>query len=250
LIFPMALYRYVKQYPKKKLKPPQVFSFGLIFTGVVIMLWVVWPIISFQVITASLLSKTISPLTEQSIARPHGGPVVMAASESDSTGELIDPNRWYPNNPQQKLLSPIDHYSLSIPKLKIADAAVTIAGDSLEKSLIHYGGTPLPGSNGTAVIFGHSTLPQLYDPKNYKAIFSLLPTLKPADESYAGDEIYLTYDSVTYKYIVYDMKIIKPTDLSVLDQQMDSSYLTLVTCVPPGTLWARLKVQAKLVTNQ
>jgi sortase A len=246
----MALYRYVKQYPRKKLKPPQVFSFGLIFTGVIIMLWVSWPIISFQVITATLLSKTISPLADQGISRTHPGAVVLAAGETESTSELIDPNRWYPSNPQQKISSPIDHYQLSIPKLKIDKGIVTIAGDSLEQSLIHYGGTPLPGENGTSVIFGHSTLPQLYDPKDYKAIFSLLPTLKPASESYKGDEIYLTFDSVTYKYVVYDMKILKPLDLSVLDQQTDGSYLTLVTCVPPGTLWARLKVEARLVSTQ
>ena len=97
-----------------------------------------------------------------------------------------------------------------------------------------------PGQYGTAVVFGHSTLPQFYSPTNYKAIFSLLPTLK------AGDEILITYDGVQYRYVIYDMEVLEPTDLSVLEQQFDDSYLTLVTCVPPGTTWQRLDVKAKL----
>jgi len=35
--------------------------------------------------------------------------------------------------------------------------------------------------------------------------------------------------------------------ISVLEQKYDASYLTLVTCVPPGTYWKRLVVKAKLV---
>ena len=70
----------------------------------------------------------------------------------------------------------------------------------------------------------------------------MLPTLK------IGDDIVVTYDGVTYKYVVYDMVVLDPTDLSTLEQQFDDSYLTLVTCVPPGTLWKRLDVKAKLST--
>jgi len=40
------------------------------------------------------------------------------------------------------------------------------------------------------------------------------------------------------------MTVSDPTDLSALEQTFDDSYLTLVTCVPPGTTWERLRVEA------
>ena len=139
-------------------------------------------------------------------------------------------------------MTPVNTYTLSIPKLKIEDALVTISGDDLHASLVHYGGTGLPGQYGKTVVFGHSTLPQFYSPKSYTSIFSLLPTLK------VGDDIEITYDGVTYKYTIFEMVVLDPTDLTVLEQRFDDSYLTLVTCVPPGTYWKRLNVRAKLNT--
>jgi sortase A len=246
----MPIYRYVKHKPRIKIRPPQVFSFALIFVGMIIISWVVWPIISFQYVSSQIFSSIISPVADNDLAASLKlKEVVMAAGESVPTSEnyYIDPNVWYPDRPQKKSVAPVDFYTLSIPKLNIKNAKVVIGGDSLDEHLIHYGGTALPGSNGTSVIFGHSTLPQLYDPKNYKTIFSFLPTLKPVSDDYAGDEILITFENITYRYVVYDMKVLKPNNFSVLDQNYDGSFLTLVTCVPPGTYWERLNVRAKLV---
>jgi sortase A len=149
-------------------------------------------------------------------------------------------SNWFPNQPQSQLNLAGRVYFLTIPKLQIADATVKIAGEDLDKSLVHYGGTGLPGDYGASVIFGHSILPQFYDPKNYKSIFSLLPKLKE------GDEIFAKYDSVTYRYVVKSMRVTTPNDASILEQRYDSSYLKLITCVPPGTYWKRLEVIAKL----
>ncbi len=189
------------------------------------MLWIFWPIISFTVFTTPLLTEIVSP--------------VILREDSNSTNA----NTWFPAKPQKKVVSPVNSYSLSIPRLRIRDATVVIAGDDLNKSLIHYGGTGLPGQYGTTVIFGHSTLPQFYNPKDYKTIFSTLPSMKK------GDEIFVNYDSVTYRYIVYDMTVTDPTDLSPLGQQFDNSYITLITCVPPGTTWKRLNVKAQFVKS-
>ena len=162
---------------------------------------------------------------------------------SASSGEDVDysnANVWFPTHPQKKGVTPVNTYLLSIPKLRIENAVVMVAGDDLNISLIHYGGTPLPGLVGNTVVFGHSTLPQFYNPASYKTIFSLLPTLT------IGDKIYITYDDVKYTYVVYDMVVLDPTDLTPLSQRFDDSYLTVVTCVPPGTYWKRLNVKAKL----
>jgi sortase A len=74
-------------------------------------------------------------------------------------------------------------------------------------------------------------------------MFSLLPTLKN------GDEIDVNYDGVSYIYKVENMFEVLPTDIQVLDQNYSDSFLTLVTCVPPGDPAnpKRLIVRARVV---
>jgi sortase A len=202
--------------------------------GAFILLWTLWPIISFSTISQAL-TKTVSPVGINGVFASHLlTPIAQAA-------EVQNPNTWFPTSPQKKVTAKVNTYTLSIPKLKIKDALVIVSGDDLGVSLVHYGGTPLPGQYGNAVVFGHSTLPQFFSPTNYKTIFSLLPTIK------IGDMIEVTYDGVVYTYVVYDMVVVEPTDLSPLEQRFDDSYMTIVTCVPPGTYWKRLNVKAKIM---
>jgi sortase A len=119
---------------------------------------------------------------------------------------------------------------------------VVIYGSDLNTSLIHYGGTGLPGEYGNSVIFGHSTLPQFFNPKDYKAIFSTLPNIN------IGDDVIITFDTITYRYSIFDITVTMPNDLSPLEQKYDDSYITIVTCVPPGTYAKRLNVKARLIT--
>lgn len=249
----MALYKYVKQQPKKTYRIPPIFPYILIATGVTVMSWVLWPILSFQIASGILFSRTVTPVADSVASGSlNNKNVVIAASEqvlgqTKSQTELSDPDSWFPGSAQKKVITPVNSYTLSIPKLRIKDATVIIAGDNLNKGLIHYGGTALPGEYGTTVIFGHSTLPQFYDPLNYHTIFSLLPSLRAATDLKDGDDIFVTYDGATYKYSIYAMVVTKPEDLSSLEQKYDDSYLTLVTCVPPGTYWQRLHVKARLM---
>lgn len=139
--------------------------------------------------------------------------------------------------------SNINFYSISVPKLGIEKASVEIAGEDLSKNLIHYQGTTPPGKIGNSVIFGHSILPQFFDPEDYLSIFSTLPKMSK------GDEILVEHDGISYQYRVESIFEVLPTDLQVLDQSADSSYLSLVTCVPPGHPLKprRLVVRAKIV---
>jgi len=233
----MPLYRYVKHIPKAPVKRSVLFSFACMGLGVGILLWTLWPILSFSAITEHALAKTISPVDDYGYAAGQ-----MIAS-SAVTADYENPSTWYPNRPQKKITAAVNVYTLSIPKLKINNATVTISGDDLGVSLVHYGGTPLPGQFGNGVVFGHSTLPQFYNPANYKTIFSLLPSLE------IGDVVNVQYDGVEYIYKVFDKLVVEPTDLTPLAQRFDDSYMTLVTCVPPGTYWKRLNVKMRLVKN-
>ncbi len=243
----MPLYQYIKATPKRRIRRPVILSFFLMGVGGGILLWVAWPIISFTLFSAPLFGVTITPIPNSAVVATVATMLpqaVLAASPGEAVQGVADytnANLWYPTSPQKKVVTPVNSYKVSIPKLKIEDAMVTIAGDDLNKSLIHYGGTGLPGEYGNAVVFGHSVLPQFFNRKDYRTMFSTLPTLA------VGDDIFVTYDGITYKYKVYEMVVRDPGDLAALEQKYDDSYLTLITCVPPGTLFERLNVKARLV---
>lgn len=137
-------------------------------------------------------------------------------------------------------------YRLDIPSMEIVNAKVRVGGTDLNKSLIQYPGTALPGEEGAPVIFGHSVLRQFYNPseknpRRYSSIFSKIMTMKP------GDKIYLTYDNVKYTYEVQSNTEVQPTDTFILAQRQDARQLKLVTCVPEGTVLRRGIVIAQLV---
>ena len=205
-------------------------------SGLIILFGVAYPIIKYEMYARQnfplLISPLVNPLTSQ----------ILGSEAKDSTRV----SNWFNNadfNFSNLNSSQAPLYHLSIPKLKIYDALVSLGGDDLSVSLIHFPGTALPGKPGNSVIFGHSVLPIFFNPKNYLTIFSNLPLLK------TGDEIYLNYDSVLYRYQVESMFEIFPEDIQVLEQDGSDSFLTLVTCVPPGDprMPRRLIVRARVI---
>lgn len=236
----MPMYRYVKAsfHLKRPNKYARFFSFVFMSMGGLLLIWTIWPILLFTMIHSDVFTSIVAPVEERPKSTGTASSLSPVAFAADS--EFTNANAWYPAAPQKHVVTPVNTYELSIPKLKINRAMVTVGGDDLGESLVHYGGTGLPGQFGTTVVFGHSTLPQFFNPKNYKSIFSLLPTLK------VGDDILVYYDGVQYQYRIFEMVVLDPPDLSTLEQRFDDSYLTLVTCVPPGTYWKRLNVKAKL----
>lgn len=203
-------------------------------SGIIILVGVIYPIVSYNS-TYSKNFQLISPV--QGInATPAGIPDFTQASN------------WFVGGAKREdfASSKVTFYTITIPRLKIEDATVAIGGEDLSKSLIQYPGTANPGKRGNAVIFGHSILPIFYNPKNYIAIFSLLPSLQK------GDLIYVNYDGISYTYKVEQMFEVMPTDIQVLDQDSSDSFLTLVTCVPPGDPGnpRRLIVRARVVPPQ
>lgn len=142
----------------------------------------------------------------------------------------------------------ISEYILDIPKLNVSNAVVKVGGSDLNKSLIAYEGTAMPGEYGAPVIFGHSVLRQFYNPseknpRRYTSIFSKIMTLK------SGDKIFITVDGIKYTYIVTNKTEVKPEDVYILTQKYDAKQLKLVTCTPEGTYLRRGVITAQLVEN-
>lgn len=243
----MALYSYTKKTIKFENTTVQVLSQLFLMTGIIILFWSFFPIVSYQV--QSYISSVISPKSPVAVDDSlSASKQILGAFDEYSTNlnDFSNASLWFPSLKviKKKSINTVilpESYTLSIPKLNIYNAVVNVGGEDLNKGLIHYLPVSAPGQVGNVAIFGHSTLPQLFKDKDYKSIFTYLPTLQK------GDEFYVTMNDKEYKYSVTEMFVVKPDQISVLDQKQDASYITLITCVPPGTFWNRLIVRAALV---
>lgn len=243
----MALYSYVKEYPSSPKKEFfKSFSYVFLTIGAVLMFWSFYPIISFEIYSRLFIDQGItSPIPRSQLATSvKEANQVLGSYDAFSSNlrDFVQASLWFPSKPQVLVSNEITikEYYLSIPKLNILDARVIVGGEDLDQGLIHYIPTSLPGEYGNVAIFGHSTLPQLYNPKDYKTIFTYLPSLEK------NDIIKVKIEDNEYEYEVIEMFVVKPDQVSVLEQRYDASYLTVITCVPPGTYWNRLVVRAKL----
>src|SRR3989339_1945432 len=243
----MALHVYLKKkhYSGKK-KTVNFFSYIFLIAGAMLLFWSFYPILSSAIYSRLFIKNNINapiPDNNTTSSLKEANSILGAFNIfSNNLRDYTQASIWFPASP--KLNQPsqltVKEYTLSIPKLNIKKAKVVVAGEDLTKSLVHYLPQSLPGEYGNVAIFGHSTLPQLYNPKDYKSIFTYLPSLEQ------GDVIKVKIGDIEYQYQVYDMFVVDPDEVSVLEQQKDGSYLTLITCVPPGTYISRLVVKAKL----
>ncbi len=217
--------------------------------GLGILAGVAYPVVSYQLKDINLFggsdSGLLSPAYYQSKAEDNNSPVVLNGLDYTKASS------WFPGSMQNELFSasttPSDQspesYTLSIPSLGIVDAKVTLRDEDLTKQLVQYPQTALPGQIGSPVIFGHSTLPQFFDPKKYTTIFSTLPKVK------VGSDIFVTYDGIEYTYRITKTFEVKPNELWVLRQDYSDKTLKVITCVPPGTTLRRLVVEGTLINN-
>lgn len=203
-------------------------------SGVVIIFSSLYPLVSYEWESAYKYPVLISPLVNEE-----------TASFKFSNKDYTNVENWVDDGiPDHANASDeVKYYTISIPKLEIENATVKMGGDDLSESLVQYNGTALPGKIGNSVIFGHSVLPTFFDPKNYLSIFSTLPRLD------IGEQVFVNYDGIEYRYVVEDRFEVRPKDIQILEQNSSSSYLTLVTCTPPGHPLKpkRLIVRAKLI---
>lgn len=226
---------------KKDRKKRLIFAYSFLSIGVFILFYTFFPIVKYQIQYASRFGKIINPLSS-TFYNQSTGSVLGELSGNDYT--RLD--NWFVSSPSLSDPAPSssiqnNSYYLSIPTLNIDKALVKTDTMDLKSSLIQYPQTAFPGQLGNSVVFGHSVLPQFFNPKSYLTIFSNLFKLK------IGDQILVDYDNITYTYLVEDIFEVKPTDFSVLEQRYDNRYLTLITCSPPGTYLRRLVIKAKIM---
>lgn len=161
---------------------------------------------------------------------------------SVNTDELGKPENYEDVSPYVgKDLEPASKYDLAsimglliIPKISLEEAVREGSTNSvLSSALGHMEGTALPGEEGNCCIAGH---------RNYTfgKYFNRL------NEMEIGDLIEIeTYDA-DYTYEVYDIFVVEPTEISVLDE-IEGNNLTLITCTPLFIGSHRLIIRAALV---
>jgi sortase A len=108
---------------------------------------------------------------------------------------------------------------------------------ALERGVLHFANTSLPGTKGNMVLVGHSSN-SVWEPGDYKFVFALLDRLD------AGDKIYVTFEGQRFTFIVNGEKVVSPSDVSVLSQTQKPT-ITLITCTPVGTAISRLVITAE-----
>lgn len=134
--------------------------------------------------------------------------------------------------------------SIEISKIGISAPIVfpLSSGDSdlnsgLKKGVIHYPGSALPGSDGQAIILGHSA-PAGWPKLNYDWVFTDLNKLE------AGDKISITLNEQNYNYTVKNKIILEKGE--ELPEESGAKSLVLLSCWPPGKNYKRIGIISEL----
>lgn len=128
---------------------------------------------------------------------------------------------------------------IDIPKIKITLPIYHGVSESvLQVAIGHIEGTSLPvgGESSHCVVSGHRGLPSA-------KLFTDI------DKLVAGDTWTITVLNRTYTYEVDQIRVVEPTDLSVLQIEEGRDYCTLVTCTPYGINTHRLLVRGHRIEN-
>ncbi len=122
---------------------------------------------------------------------------------------------------------------LTIPKidLKVAIGEGTDP-KTLKYAVGHFNNTAMPGQKGNFCLAGHRSY-------TFGEYFNRLGEIK------SGDEIQVKTINGDYKYKVYDIQVVLPDQVKVLNSTADST-MTLVTCTPIRVATHRLIIKARL----
>jgi sortase A len=218
----------------------KVISLVILVLGGVIFAYTFFPIISWQIYFApAFASQNIqAPIPTQNIMSASNISNAIGSVVNNLNTDYTNASNWYPGYKTENKKHA--NYTISIPQINIENAKVTNEDMDLTKHLVQFNSDTMPPLRGNSIIFGHSTLPQLYDPNNYKTIFANAYKLK------VGDKIIVKSENHIHNYKIESVTVVDPKDTSVLAQNFSDSIITIITCTPPGTIWKRLIIKARI----
>ncbi|MCL5784154.1 MAG: class E sortase [Patescibacteria group bacterium] len=199
--------------------------------GIFVLVQVVMPFASYK-LWEMVIYQQNTPLVSPDLG--DGSVLGVSVKNSENFPAIVSNN--YRKGPP-----PYREFYLTIPTINLDNIKVVVESNNFDQNLAQMPGTALPGEKGNVFITGHSSLPILYDPKNFKTIFTHLPEVKK------GDQIIVEANGQYFNYEVQSLRIVDPKDVWVIKPpDNEGRYLTLMTCVPPGLYIKRLIVLAKL----
>lgn len=208
----------------------RILSLGFLSVGIIILMQVVAPIISFQLWLIGQKHNNLSLVSPTSNSAQVLG--VSVENNINFSYFVSDIKREFPTN--------YSEFNLWIPRLNLEKVAVLVDNNELIERLAHLPGTALPGEKGNVFISGHSAVNPFLGVK--KAYFAKLNDMKK------GDEILLEAKGINFKYQVIDLKVVDPKETWVIaPPETGGRYITLMTCVPPGLNFKRLVVLGKML---
>lgn len=215
----------------------------LAFIGISVTAYVFAPLVLWEIFLAPVFASqgVVIPIPKTTFLTPASIKNLLTSQTQALGGvDYSNAKNWFIGYTYKNINSRIASYTISIPKLGITNAIASTQDYDLGKHLVSLPGTAVPPDKGNTVIFGHSTLPQLYRPDDYHTIFANVHRLE------VGDELLINVANITYTYKIFSITIVDPQDTSPLEQTMDDSYLTIITCTPPGTIWKRLIIRSRI----
>ncbi len=160
-------------------------------------------------------------------------PFIRPGSNAAATPIILSTSGVAPSGKSEVIIPKIN---VQLPLVYDTSTKESDLQSSLENGVAHYPTTVMPGQQGNAAFFGHSSN-NIFNKGKYKFAFVLLHELEP------GDIFYLTRDSKLYTYKVYEKRIVDPTEIGVLNPVPGkTATAVLITCDPPGTSLHRLVV--------
>lgn len=123
---------------------------------------------------------------------------------------------------------------MNIPKIDL-EVAISegVTMKNLNYSVSHYANTAGLGEKGNCCIAGHRSY-------SYNQFFNRL------NEINKDDYIYIETTKNKFTYKVYDVFVVEPTEVWVLDYS-EHCEITLITCTPIRAATHRLIIKGKLV---
>jgi sortase A len=217
----------------------------LIGIGFVTSTYIFFPLVLWQIFIAPKITNDIllAPIPRDALVTNLSIQQILNDRKQAFASDLTQANNWFPKyQAAQNAYSNVSYYSLSVPKININNAIVSAIDGDLKRHLVNLTGTCVPPQKGNCVIFGHSTLPQLFRQGDYTTIFANVLQLE------RGDEFIVKVNDEIYRYRIFSITVVSPDDTSALAQTTDDSYISVITCTPPGTTIARLVLKARLET--
>lgn len=209
----------------------KLLSASFLLGGMFLLGMVVFPIVSFKIFEISQKYPDVVLISPQGLKNT-GVLGVSIKTNNDFS--------YFISNTTRSTKPGYDSFMISIPKIKVDHAKVLVDSNDFSVALGQLPGSALPGEKGNLFISGHSAISPVLSIQN--AVFAKLQEVKK------GDQIAVEVGGTKFNYKVVDIKIVKPTDVSVIlppDEQ--GRYISLMTCVPPGLNYKRLIVVGKII---